>query len=683
MDTGSYLAKVAGDKNPRRCFVRETDPDALLGHAMALYRISCDRVHRAFRIVLDHQDEIVAELGASEGGTHTQDQMLVFNSGRLATLTDAVFDELRFACYPYVALLDTDVTEKVSFLKPFDPTPVKDTYRSSLGNPEVLHHYFHTEIGRLTETGLTLEVGLDLAPIPLPIAIDRPEFGSLVNTLKIGERRLIDYLQTAFPMPSVVEIEDSTVDGTLKARRQSDVVNREYRFFNSLFWMRYLAFLRDGEWRQARWDALVANVTPEIGAQWHARRGPGVWPPRHADTVTDRAPTTPDAAPEPRPLANFDGLRADHSLLRLKHYTLTDPAAFQDYILFSNYRQYVDKFIFAALTEIDRRGGGALVCSAEQYSGRGQDGSNQTIELAQAREILARIKGPDDQPFDRKKLRQEVPDSDAQMPAYHYIPAENSQTPDEWAQANNLVWDRFGSRRNWLNALLTEATPLPGVSLVQIGVGSSNARNITDHLAVLRPKYWVMVGHCGGIRRHQKIGDYVIAHGYMRRDTVLDEEVPLDVPLPAVEEIQQALREAVETTLRQDGVYGLEDYRDTVRTGTVYTTNNRNWETAPAEAVVEEFEKSRAIAVDMESATIAANGYRYRIPYGAILCVSDKPLHGAIKMRFLADDFYRSQIDRHLDIVLKYVQLLAYDETLRDRLSYTRKLRGLDDPPFR
>ncbi len=83
-----------------------------------------------------------------------------------------------------------------------------------------------------------------------------------------------------------------------------------------------------------------------------------------------------------------------------------------------------------------------------------------------------------------------------------------------------------------------------GTTLVNIGVGPSNAKTITDHLAVLRPDCWLMVGHCGGLRQSQTIGDYVLAHAYLRRDRILDELVPPDVPVPALAEVQVALQSA-------------------------------------------------------------------------------------------------------------------------------------------
>ena len=90
-----------------------------------------------------------------------------------------------------------------------------------------------------------------------------------------------------------------------------------------------------------------------------------------------------------------------------------------------------------------------------------------------------------------------------------------------------------------------------------------------------------------------------------------------------------------------------------MRTGTVASTDNRNWELLPiarAQHAERRFSQSRAIALDMESATIAANGFRFRVPYGTLLCVSDKPLHGEIKLPGMANDFYRERVDQHLRI---------------------------------
>lgn len=92
-----------------------------------------------------------------------------------------------------------------------------------------------------------------------------------------------------------------------------------------------------------------------------------------------------------------------------------------------------------------------------------------------------------------------------------------------------------------------------------------------------------------------------------------------------------------------------------MRTGTVATTDNRNWELRYNELYTR-FSQSRAIAVDMESATIAANGFRLRVPFGTLLCVSDKPLHGELKLRNMANNFYQESVSQHLTIGLETVR---------------------------
>jgi AMP nucleosidase len=214
-----------------------------------------------------------------------------------------------------------------------------------------------------------------------------------------------------------------------------------------------------------------------------------------------------------------------------------------------------------------------------------------------------------------------------------------------------------------------------GVTMVNIGVGPSNAKTITDHLAVLRPHCWLMVGHCAGLRRSQQLGDYVLSHGYVRDDKVLDEDLPLWVPVPPIAEVQVALMEAAE---RVTGLKGPE-MKTRVRTGTVVSTADRNWELR-FRAWKTHLDQSRAIAVDMESATIAANGFRFRVPYGALLCVSDKPVHGEIKLGGVADAFYRERVRQHLMVGIEALELLREQGVGR---LHSRKLRSFDEPPFR
>jgi AMP nucleosidase len=218
-----------------------------------------------------------------------------------------------------------------------------------------------------------------------------------------------------------------------------------------------------------------------------------------------------------------------------------------------------------------------------------------------------------------------------------------------------------------------------GITMVNIGTGPSNARNITDHVAVLRPHAWLMLGHCAGLGQSQQLGDYVLAHGYLREDRVLDQELPLWVPIPALAEVQVALEEAVAEITQLKGY----ELKRIMRTGTVASTDNRNWELLPSRHALStperRFSQSRAIALDMESATIAANGFRFRVPYGTLLCVSDKPLHGEIKLPGMANHFYRERVDQHLRIGVRAIELLR--EAGVDQL-HSRKLRSFAEVAF-
>jgi AMP nucleosidase len=178
-----------------------------------------------------------------------------------------------------------------------------------------------------------------------------------------------------------------------------------------------------------------------------------------------------------------------------------------------------------------------------------------------------------------------------------------------------------------------------GLTIINIGVGPSNAKTITDHLAVLRPDLVLMIGHCAGLRNHQNIGDLVLATGYMRDDRVLDDVLPLSVPVVPNHTLNTLL-------LSELTVRGLPS-----RMGIVFSTADRNWELSLA-TVQQRLHVSRAVAVDMESATVAANGFRYRIPTATLLAVSDKPLHARPKLSDEAQEFYAATRLNHVSIAV-------------------------------
>lgn len=318
---------------------------------------------------------------------------------------------------------------------------------------------------------------------------------------------------------------------------------------------------------------------------------------------------------EDHPLAQFDALRTDFSLARLRHYTGTPVEDVQNFILFTNYHRYVDEFVRWATAQIADPDSPyeALSCAGGVVVTRATDDPETAIMDAAWRKH--------------------------QMPAYHLTRPDGQ-----------------------------------GITLVNIGVGPSNAKTICDHLAVMRPHAWMMIGHCGGLRGSQTIGDYVLAHAYLRDDHVLDAVLPADIPIPNIAEVQRALYDA---TKQVSGAPG-EEVKKRLRTGTVVTTDDRNWELRYSKSALR-FNQSRAVAIDMESATIAAQGYRFRVPYGTLLCVSDKPLHGEIKLPGQANRFYEGSISEHLQIGIQAVDLLRAEGA---RL-HSRKLRAFDEPPFR
>ena len=318
------------------------------------------------------------------------------------------------------------------------------------------------------------------------------------------------------------------------------------------------------------------------------------------------------AGSQPHPLSLFTAPRVDYSLHRLRHYTGTSPEHFQNFVLFTNYPFYIDEFI-ALGRELMRQPDGEHSAFVEP--------GNVVTRRGGATEGVPPPRMP-------------------QMPAYHLVRENNS-----------------------------------GITMVNIGVGPANAKTITDHIAVLRPHAWLMLGHCAGLRNTQQLGDYVLAHGYVREDHVLDEDLPLWVPIPPLAEVQLALEAAVADITQLKGY----ELKKVLRTGTVATTDNRNWELLPHPGPERRFSQSRAIALDMESATIAANGFRFRVPYGTLLCVSDKPLHGEIKLPGMANRFYRERVAQHLRIGLRALELLR--EQGLDAL-HSRKLRSFAEVAF-
>ena len=232
-----------------------------------------------------------------------------------------------------------------------------------------------------------------------------------------------------------------------------------------------------------------------------------------------------------RPLAPFTAPRIDYSLARLRHYTATRARHFQSLVMYTNYQYYMTEFESFA-----RR---AIKDSESGYTALVMPGNHV---ITDPEEVIP------------------PPGSVPQMPAYH-LKREDGD----------------------------------GITLINIGVGPANAKTATDHVAVLRPRAWLMLGHCAGLRNSQRLGDYVLAHAYLREDQVLDQDLPVWVPIPALAEVQKALENAVAEITRTKGY----DLKRIMRTGTVATFDNRNWELRAHDGPITRLSQSRAIALDM------------------------------------------------------------------------------------
>ncbi len=151
-----------------------------------------------------------------------------------------------------------------------------------------------------------------------------------------------------------------------------------------------------------------------------------------------------------------------------------------------------------------------------------------------------------------------------------------------------------------------------GITIINFGMGSPNAATMMDLLSAIKPKAVLFLGKCGGLKKKNKIGDFILPIAAIRGEGTSNDYFPPEVPaLPSF-----ALQKAISTTIR--------DYKQDYWTGTVYTTNRRVWEWD------EDFKgylrKIRVMAIDMEIATIFITAFNNEFPAGALLLVSDQPM---------------------------------------------------------
>ena len=193
-----------------------------------------------------------------------------------------------------------------------------------------------------------------------------------------------------------------------------------------------------------------------------------------------------------------------------------------------------------------------------------------------------------------------------------------------------------GAEINGLDKPMPSATA-NGITIINFSMGSPNAAIIMDLLMAIKPKAVLFLGKCGGLKRKNKVGDMILPIAAIRGDGTSNDYFPPEVPaLPAF-----SLQKAVSTTIRNYNI----DYW----TGTVFTTNRRVWE--HDNEFKKYLQKVRAMAIDMETATIFSVGFYNKIPTGALLLVSDQPMiPEGVKTDKSDTSVTKKYVDNHLKI---------------------------------
>lgn len=183
------------------------------------------------------------------------------------------------------------------------------------------------------------------------------------------------------------------------------------------------------------------------------------------------------------------------------------------------------------------------------------------------------------------------------------------------------------------------------ITIINFGMGSANAATIMDLLSSIKPKAVLFLGKCGGLKRKAQLGDLILPIAAIRGEGTSNDYFPAEVPaLPAFN-----LQKATSTAIRDFG----KDYW----TGTVYTTNRRVWE--HDDDFKEYLRTVRAIAIDMETATLFSVGFHNEIPSGALLLVSDQPMISTGVKTEVSDTLVTEQyVETHLQIGIQSLKQL-------------------------
>lgn len=203
-----------------------------------------------------------------------------------------------------------------------------------------------------------------------------------------------------------------------------------------------------------------------------------------------------------------------------------------------------------------------------------------------------------------------------------------------------------------------QAATCDGITMINFGMGSPNAATVMDLLSAIRPRAVLFLGKCGGTKKKNKVGDFILPIAAIRGEGTSNDYMPAEVPaLPAF-----ALQKAVSSTMNRD--YGLDYW-----TGTVYTTNRRVWE---HDKKFKNYLRSmRVMAVDMETATIFTVAFKNKIPAGALLLVSDMPMTPeGVKTEKGDVSVTAKYVEQHLDIGIDSVKQIKNNRSTVKHLRF-------------
>ena len=175
-----------------------------------------------------------------------------------------------------------------------------------------------------------------------------------------------------------------------------------------------------------------------------------------------------------------------------------------------------------------------------------------------------------------------------------------------------------------------------GITIINFGIGSPNAATIMDLLSAIGPNAVLFLGKCGGLKKKNKLGDLILPIAAIRSDGTSNDYLPVEVPALPAFKLQSAISASI---TRHNKEYW---------TGTVYTTNRRVWEYD--DRFKKYLVKTRAMAIDMETATIFTVGFANEIPTGALLLVSDQPMISTGIKTEVSD---RQVTDKYVEMHLK------------------------------